>query len=101
MNFSNRETDISNISFTPTVEQSRAKTFMANVFLLMFIALGISALFAWLFSNNIELLTYLITATGGLTLLGKITMFAPLVFVLIMSFGYRKFSAAVLLALFI
>ena len=101
MNFSNRETDISNISFTPTVEQSRAKTFMANVFLLMFIALGISALFAWLFSNNIELLTYLITVTGGLTLLGKITMFAPLVFVLIMSFGYRKFSATVLLSLFI
>ena len=101
MNFSNRETDISNISFTPTVEQSRAKTFMANVFLLMFIALGISALFAWLFSNNIELLTYLVTATGGLTLLGKITMFAPLVFVLLMSFGYRKFSASVLLFLFI
>ena len=101
MNFSNRETDISNISFTPTVEQSRAKTFMANVFLLMFIALGISALFAWLFSNNIELLTYLVTSTGGLTLLGKITMFAPLVFVLLMSFGYRKFSASVLLFLFI
>ena len=101
MNFSNRETDISNISFTPTVEQSRAKTFMANVFLLMFIALGISALFAWLFSNNIELLTYLVTSTGGLTLLGKITMFAPLVFVLLMSFGYRKFSASVLLFLFV
>src|SRR5678815_4451770 len=74
---------------------------MANVFLLMFIALGISALFAWLFSNNIELLTYLVTSTGGLTLLGKITMFAPLVFVLLMSFGYRKFSASVLLFLFI
>jgi len=101
MDFSKRQTDISNISFTPTVEQTRAKTFMANVFLLMFIALGISALFAWLFSNNIELLTYLVTATGGLTLLGKITMFAPLVFVLLMSFGYRKFSASVLLFLFI
>jgi FtsH-binding integral membrane protein len=101
MNFSNRETDISNISFTPVVEQSNAKTFMANVFLLMFIALGISALFAWLFSNNIQLLTYLITATGGLTLLGKITMFAPLVFVLLMSFGYRRLSATALLFLFI
>ncbi|MEP6596358.1 MAG: Bax inhibitor-1/YccA family protein [Ginsengibacter sp.] len=101
MNFSSRETDISNISFTPVVEQSHAKTFMANVFLLMFIALGISAVFAWLFSNSIELLTYLVTATGGLTLLGNITLFAPLGFVLLMSFGYRNFSATVLLFLFI
>jgi len=101
MDFSKRQTDISNISFTPTVEQTRAKTFMANVFLLMFIALGVSALFAWLFANNIELTNYLITATGGLTLLGKITVFAPLGFVLIMSFGFRRLSAPALLALFI
>jgi len=100
MNFNNRDTDISNISFTPTVEQSRTKTFMANVFLLMFIALAVSALFAWLFINNAGLLNYLITGTG-LTLTGKIIMFAPLGFVLLMSFGYRKFSAAVLLSLFI
>ena len=100
MDFSKRQTDISNISFTPTIEQSRVKTFMANVFLLMFIALGVSALFAWLFANNAELLNYLITDTG-LTLLGKITIFAPLGFVLIMSFGYRRLSAPALLALFI
>ncbi|MEO6452638.1 MAG: Bax inhibitor-1/YccA family protein [Ginsengibacter sp.] len=100
MEFKNRDTNISNIHITPTIEQTRAKTFIANVFLLMFIALGVSALFAWQFSINTTLQSYLVTETG-LTLLGKITIFAPLGFVLLMSFGYRRLSATVLLALFI
>jgi FtsH-binding integral membrane protein len=99
MDFKNRETNISNLNYTTTVEESRVKTFMANVFMLMFLALGVSALFAWLFMNNASLLSYLITATGP-TLLGNITIFAPLGFVLLMSFGFRKFSAPVLLFLF-
>jgi FtsH-binding integral membrane protein len=99
MDFTNRDTNLSNISITPTIEQVRTKTFMANVFLLMFIALGVSALFAWLFSTNAGLLNYLIT-DSGLTALGKVTMFAPLGFVLVMSFGFRKLSAQVLLTLF-
>ncbi len=66
----------------------------------MFIALGVSALFAWQFSINANLQSYLITPTG-LTGLGKITIFAPLGFVLIMSFGFRKLSAPALMALFI
>ena len=101
MQLSNRDTNISNIAFTPSVEQTNARTFIANVFMLMFIALGVSALFAWQFSANAYLLSYLRNDTEGLTLLGKITMFAPLGFVLIMSFGYRKLSATALLALFI
>jgi uncharacterized protein len=100
MDFTNRDTNISNISITHTVEQSRTKTFMTNVFLLMFIALGVSALFAWLFTTNVGLLNYLVTASG-VTALGKVTMFAPLGFVLIMSFGFKKFSAPILLTLFI
>ena len=99
MDFTNRDTNLSNITITPTIEQVHTKTFMANVFLLMFIALGVSALFAWLFSTNTGLLNYLIT-DSGLTALGKVTMFAPLGFVLIMSFGFRKLSASVLLTLF-
>ena len=102
MDFTNRETNISNIPYTPTVEQTSARTFIANVFLLMFIALGVSALFAWQFSINASLLSYLIVpTTRGLTGLGMVTMFAPIGFVLIMSFGYRRLSAPVLMALFI
>jgi Integral membrane protein, interacts with FtsH len=100
MDQANRETNIQNILLTPEAAQSRTKTFMANVFLLMFIALGVSALFAWLFSTTPGLLNYLVSETG-LTALGKVTMFAPLGFVLIMSFGFRKLSAPVLLSLFI
>ncbi|MEP6927569.1 MAG: Bax inhibitor-1/YccA family protein [Ginsengibacter sp.] len=100
MEFTNRDTNISNITYTPTGEQTGTRTFLANVFLLMFIALGVSALFAWQFSISANLLSYLITPTG-LTGLGKVTIFAPLGFVLIMSFGYRKLSAPALMALFI
>jgi FtsH-binding integral membrane protein len=100
MEFTNRDTNISNISYTPIGEQTSTRTFLANVFLLMFIALGVSALFAWQFSINATLLSYLVTPTG-ISGLGKITIFAPLGFVLIMSFGYRKLSAPALLALFI
>ncbi|MEP6616051.1 MAG: Bax inhibitor-1/YccA family protein [Ginsengibacter sp.] len=97
MELAKRDTDITKII---TAEESRTKTFMANVFLLMFIALGVSALFAWLFTNTPGLLSYLVTETG-LTTLGKVTMFAPLGFVLIMSFGFKKLSATALLSLFI
>lgn len=99
MDLNKRSTDISNIPLTPTVEQTVAKKFIANVFLLMFVALGISALFAWQFSVNESLMSYLRTETG-LTLSGKIILFAPLGFVLLMSFGYRRFSPVILMALF-
>ena len=100
MALTNRDTNLQNITFSPTVEQTHAKSFIANVFLLMFIALGVSALFAYLFSSDPTLLSYLVSDTG-LTTLGQVTMFAPIGFVLIMSFGFRKLSAPVLLALFI
>ena len=75
---------------------------MANVFAYMFMALGVSALFAYLFSTNLELLQYLVSSTGrGLNALGYIVMFAPLGFVLLMSFGYQRLSAPVLVLLFV
>ena len=75
---------------------------MANVFTYMFVALGVSALFAYLFASNSELLAYLFnTTTGRLNPLGWIVMLAPLGFVLIMSFGYARLSAPALLILFI
>ncbi len=99
MELTNRNSNISNISYVPTGEQTRTRSFLANVFLLMFIALGVSALVAWQFSINQTLLSYMITPTG-LTGLGKITIFAPLGFVLLMSFGYQRLSAPALMGLF-
>lgn len=82
--------------------QVTTKKFIAQVFTYMFVALGISALFAYGFSTSPELLSYLINDAGtGLNVLGYIVMFSPLGFVLLMSFGYAKFSAPGLLGLFI
>ena len=100
MELTNKNSNISNISYVPIGEETRSRSFIANVFLLMFIALGVSALFAWQFSVNQQLMAYMISPTG-LTGLGKITLFAPLGFVLIMSFAYQRLSAPALMALFI
>lgn len=101
MEITNNNQNFKPITYTPTGEETRTRSFLANVFLLMFIALGVSALFAWQFSINTTLLAYLVAPTGGFTGLGMITMFAPLGFVLIMSFGFRRLSAPALMALFI
>jgi FtsH-binding integral membrane protein len=66
-----------------------SRKFIANVFMWMFVALGISAFCAYLFASDMSLLTKLIV------------MFAPLVFVMVMSFGLNKLSAPVLTLLFL
>jgi FtsH-binding integral membrane protein len=82
--------------------QSISKKYMANVFLWMFAALAISAFSAYMFASNETLLGYLISSTGkGLSGLGYIVMFLPLVFVLSMSFAFNKLSAPALMAMFI
>ncbi|MDP4284779.1 MAG: Bax inhibitor-1/YccA family protein [Bacteroidota bacterium] len=99
MELTNRNSNTSNITYVPTGEQAGSRSFLANVFLLMFIALGVSALVAWQFSTSQTLLSYMVSSTG-LTGLGKITIFAPLGFVLLMSFGYQRLSAPALMGLF-
>ncbi|RYZ32740.1 MAG: Bax inhibitor-1/YccA family protein, partial [Sphingobacteriales bacterium] len=78
-----------------------SKSFMANVFLWMFVALGISASFAFLFSMNTEWLSYMVKETGGLNILGWAVMLAPLGFVMAMSLGFARLSAPVIMALFL
>lgn len=79
-----------------------SKNFVANVFLWMFIALGISAAFAFLFSSNTGLLAYFFDlTTGKLNILGWAVMLAPLGFVMLMSFGYARLSAPVITLLFL
>ena len=56
MDLTNRNSNITNISYVPTGEATRSRSFIANVFLLMFLALGVSALFAWQFSVNDQLM---------------------------------------------
>lgn len=99
--FSNKPDYITDINYAPIGEKSISKSFISNVFMLMFLALGISALFAWQFNANQQWMAYLYSPLGGLTGLGKITMFSPLIFVLVMSFGFQRLSAPALMALFL
>ncbi len=83
-------------------DQASSRKFIANVFMWMFVALGISAFFAYLFATDINLLSKLVDlSTGRRTGLGTIVMFAPFAFVLLMSFGLNKISTPVLTFLFI
>ena len=98
----NQHSNQTDLSLIQPVEQTQVKNFMANVFAYMFMALGISALFAYLFADNPELRQYLINDTNtGLNPLGYIVMFAPIGFVLLMSFGFSRLSAPVLILLFV
>lgn len=102
MDSQNQYNNSTDLSLIQPVEQTQVKNFMANVFAYMFMALGISALFAYLFATNQELLQYLIGPTGrGLNMLGYIVMLAPIGFVLLMSFGFQRLSAPVLILLFV
>jgi uncharacterized protein len=78
-----------------------AKNFMANVFMWMFAALAISGFVAFYVANHAEILNIFISEAGGLNAMGYVVMFAPLAFVLIMSFGMNRIAYPVLLLLFI
>lgn len=79
-----------------------SKNFVANVFLWMFIALGVSAGVAFYFMLNSDLLIqYFVKPEGGLNILGWAAMLAPLGFVMLMSFGFARLSAPVITALFL
>jgi FtsH-binding integral membrane protein len=81
-----------------------AKKFMANVFMWMFVALGVSTFMAYLYATNQSLLSELYTISDGTmrpSMLGWIVTFAPLGLVLLMNFGYSKLSATMLTLLFI
>ncbi|CAN5412445.1 Bax inhibitor-1/YccA family protein [soil metagenome] len=83
-------------------DASASRKFIANVFLWMFVALGISALVAYTFAQNPQLMLYLVdTTTHNFNALGYVAMFGPLAFVMLMSFGLNRLSFPVLSLLFI
>ncbi len=88
-------------SFTGNAQdQSLAKTFMTSVFSWMFLALGITALTAYLFASSPSLLGMMFTETG-MSVLGWIVMLAPFAFVMLMSFRFQKMSFANLSLMFL
>ena len=85
------------------IEDSEAsRKFLANVFMWMFVALGVSSVIAYLFNND-NALNALIRdpATGGATGLGLLAMISPLIFILVMRFGLNRLSYGVLAVIFV
>src|ERR1700744_3269502 len=84
-------------------DADQSRKFIASVFMWMFVALGISAGFAYAFSQT-SLVNLLFVASGDRiqpTGLAFICTFAPLAFVLIMSYGVNKISYTGLSLLYI
>lgn len=93
-----------NFNYVQQTEQSQtlSKTFLSSVFSWMFAALAITSVVAYYFGNSMELISLLIDPTvGKLNTLGWVVTFAPLAFVLVMSFGLNRISYPVLLFLFL
>jgi FtsH-binding integral membrane protein len=85
-----------------TQDLTVAKSFMTQVFGWMSLAMVITAITAFMFAGNESLIRSLINVeTGGMTGLGWIVTFAPIGFVLLMSFGFQRLSPAVLTLLFV
>lgn len=101
MEIKNTGYDYKNVVQLSGTEETTRK-FMASVFLWMFVALGISAALSYVFAHDESLLQMLFNPeTGSRTIFGTIVMFAPLAFVLVMSFGINKIAYPLLLVLFI
>jgi len=83
------------------VEVSVARSFMTNVFMWMFMALGVTALTSFYFASDPSLMQLLRdSTTGGMTILGWVVMLSPIGFVLLMSLGFQRLSAMTLTLLF-
>ena len=79
-----------------------SRKYLAKVFTWMFVALGISALVAFEFFNNSNLMSLIVNpAAGGFTTLGYVAIFAPVAFSFVISFGYTRISYPVMLLLFL
>ena len=83
-----------------TLSKTKTNTFVANVFSLMFTALIISGIAAIWFATE-SMKTFIIDIEGGLTTLGWISIISPVGLVLLMGFGFQKYSAQFLLGIFL
>jgi FtsH-binding integral membrane protein len=88
------------VSHIEDAEASRK--FIANVFMWMFVALGISSVCSYIFAFNPDLSSMLRNnVTGQSNLLGIAVMFAPLIFIIVAGSRFHKMSFTSLVVLFI
>jgi len=79
-----------------------AQTYLAGVFMWMFLAMAITAATAWLFASSPNLMMLLINPeTGSMSIGGWIAMLAPLGLVMWMSAGFQRMSASTMVLVFV
>ena len=99
--FNQEENNYNTINSASDGTLSSTRTFISGVFTWMFLALTVTAITAYLFASNPQLMSLLISESGkGMSTLGYIVMFAPLGFVLAMGMGFARFSSALITLLF-
>jgi hypothetical protein len=86
---------------TDLAAKDLSKSFVSNVFSLMFSALIISGLSAVWFASESMKSMIIDQVNGGLTVMGWIATLAPLGLVLLMGVGFQKLSAKNLLGIFL
>jgi len=92
--------EIKTNNYTLSKSRSTTNTFVANVFSLMFTALIISGVSAvWFATDGMK--SYVINVEGGLTTLGWVSMLSPIGLVMLIGFGFQKYSAKFLLGIFL
>ncbi len=89
-----------NISQNQEHTTALSKTFLSSVFSWMGLALGVTGIVSYIFGTDPNYISMLVSPTG-MTTLGYVVMFAPLLFVLAMGMGFQKFSSTTLVALFL
>ena len=87
-------------NYTKSKSRTNTSSFVANVFSLMFTALIISGISAVWFASD-EMKSYIISYEGGLTTFGWVSTLAPLGLVMMIGFGFNKYSVKFLLGIFI
>jgi len=97
--FNQEENNYNTINSTSDGSLSSTRTFISGVFIWMFLALTVTAITAYLFASNPELIGLLITP-NGMSMFGYFVVFAPFGFVLLMGMGFARFSSALLTLFF-
>ena len=87
------------------MSQEMTRSFVSNVFLWMFAALGLTAATAFLFGTNANLMSMLISVSpegyAKTSALGWIVTFAPLIIVFTMSAGINRMSVQKTVVLYV
>jgi len=79
-----------------------SREFFRSVYGYMFAALGISGIIAYLFGTDKQLFaSYFVTATGGISPLFYVVVFAPLLLGIVIQSAYQRLSLGLLMILFV